>query len=298
MKGFRSYDWLFVLLLCCCSGVWHATWAEYTVEPLRIEATAPIGRDIATTSIRVRNTGSDPIRLKAYVSNWSLDEGGGLQISDEPLPQGIAEQVRFNPKEFEIAPNDSQVVRLAISLPPEATVGEYRGMLFFEDLKPQSQRLALPQGYGASVQIKQRLGIAMYVYKGSPVSSPKLATFQCNLENGKLMSRIQLENPGTKHLRLSGSILFSQEDSSGHWKPFREVPVNDLRDIIVLPQTARTLQQLLAPTPEGGSFPPGHYSAELHLAPPVGEKQEPLTATTTLIWPDILNSQAVEHVSH
>ncbi len=241
--------------------------AAYTVDPLRIELDMPENTNVVTTSVRIHNNGTETIRLKAYLENWTLDEGGGLQLlTREKTSFDIAENVRFNPKEFEVAPNATQVIRLAISLPPEAKDGEYRGMLFFEDLKTESQRFTSNKGFGASVQIKQRFGMALYTYKGQPKPLPHLKTFDCRMESGKLKTAIELENKGNRHVRVTSSLLVFQKDAQGNKKPFKEIPINDLHDIIILPNQNRKIEQVLAPTEALSEFPAGDYQLELHFS--------------------------------
>ena len=258
--------------------------ASYTIDPLRIEVTVPDGSNVATTSVSVQNLDDDPIRLKAYLQNWSQDEAGNVTLLDTPGPNDIAEKVRFNPREFEIPGKSTQIVRLAISLPDNASAGEYRGMLFFEDLKTESQLLKTAKGYGASVQIKQRFGISMYVYKGAPTPEPKLVSFNCSAINGKLVASIELLNQGNKHARLNAGLVLMQKDNAGNLKPFKEVPINEYRDIVVLPNNKRKVEQLIGPSENLIELPHGQYIVRLNVDSKEDDSIKDMDQSQTVDW--------------
>lgn len=261
--------------------------ADYIIDPLRLELSMPPNGNVASSAVTVSNTGNEAIRLKAYMANWTLDNGGGLIVSDDPNPNALAQHVRFNPKEFELGAKQSQVIRVAAMLPKDVPDGEYRGMLFFEDLKTASQRIQLQKGYGASVQIKQRLGIAVYAYKGQNQPVPALSQFNCQVENGKLIGNIAIENSGSKHLRLAGTILILEADGAVGFKPHREIPINDFHDIVILPSGRRVIQQILSQPSDKTALNPGNYLVELRLSPNEdGKQQAPIVSSVTLTWPE------------
>lgn len=259
-------------------------YAAYTIDPLRIEVVVPEGSNVATTSVSVQNLEDEPIRLKAYLQNWSQGEDGSITLVETPSLNDIAQKVRFNPREFEIPGKSTQIVRLAVTLPENAPEGEYRGMLFFEDLKTESQLLKTTKGYGASVQIKQRFGISMYVYKGVPLAEPKLLGFHCSSVDGKLVANIELQNQGKKHARLNAGMVILQKDANGDLKPFKEVAINEFRDIVVLPDNKRTVQQLIGPSATVTDLPHGQYVVELNIDSKEDESIKEIEQRETVDW--------------
>lgn len=253
--------------------------AEYQVDPLRIEVTLPEGKSVGTTAVTVRNTGEDTVRLKAYLSNWVMDETGKIQFTEETVSDGIMDKVRFNPKEFEIPVGQAQVVRLAVSLPADSPEGEYRGILFFEDLKTTTQRLSVSKvGYSAAIELKQRLGIGVYTYKGKITPKPTLAQFGCRVDNGNLVAELTIDNKGSKHYRGTGTFLVMQKDATGKATPFKEIPLQQAQDILILGGKKQTLSQVLS-SPKDPLLPPGKYAIELHLSSKEAPDLDPLESS-------------------
>ncbi len=254
-----------VLLASLCVPVAQA---NYSIDPLRVEINFKGKRRVATSSVKVTNLEETPIRLRAYVEDWNLDELGGLTLVGTDDTWGVSKRVRFNPKEFELQPEQVQVVRLAVSLPPTAPDGEYRGMLFFENLKSAQQRMALSNGYGATVEIKQRYGIAVYAFKNADNSNPTITTASVAPENNKTVLELTLQNDGKRHTRMLGTVVISKKEG-GQLQPISEVKLQDLKDIVVLPGQARKLSVPLNQSPtnsmETVDWAPGDYVATISL---------------------------------
>jgi len=255
-----------VLLALCLWGLGlEQAWAYYSIAPLRLEVQVPEKQSVATTSVRVTNNGEESVRLKVYMQDWTVNANGGLVIMPDPVPGSIIGFTRFNPKEFEISPNSVQVLRMAIAFPPDTPDGEYHSMIFFEDLKPAVQRLTAAGGYSTALEVKQRFGSAIYVYKGQVKPQPVLDRFECKTEQGKLKTLIDFDNTGEKHARLAASIVVMRQENGNKWKPVREIPVRNLQDIVVMPHQKYAIEQILAPTHDTDPLPPGHYQLTLHV---------------------------------
>ncbi len=197
------------------------------------------------------------------------------------------DKVRFNPKEFEIPAGQTQIVRIAVTLPPESADGEYRAILFFEDLKTTTQRLNVSKiGYSAAIELKQRLGVAVYTYKGKIQPSPKLSTFNTRMDNGSLVADLTIDNGGSKHYRGSGSFLVMQKDATGKTTPLKEIPLQQAQDVLVLGGSKQMLSQVLS-SPTDMVIPPGKYTIELHLASKEAPDLDPLQSSTEIEVPEM-----------
>jgi P pilus assembly chaperone PapD len=263
--------------------------AAYQINPLRLEVNYQPQRKTTSSVVTIQNTSDETLRLKAYLENWSIDEEGRITNEDSAysLP---SESVRFNPKEFEIPPGESQIVRLGITLPENLTDGEYRKLLFFEDLKPKTQLIDTGNSkVGASIVVKQRIGLAIYVYKGQLQPAAKVEQFACTFTNGRLKPDIRLINPGNRHYRANGSIVISQL-SQGKYVPVSEHSLQDLGDIIVLPASKLHVEPPVIT--EEKLTKPGKYKVELSLADKENPKNLPLESSYELDVPDAASSTA------
>lgn len=262
--------------------------AGYQVDPLRIEMKISPRQRVGTTVVTVRNPSDETIRLKAYVADWKLDENGGLMVLDEPPgPFSITQHVRFNPKEFELPPHQKQSVRMAIMLPPDAQDGEYHGMLFFEDLKTRTERMQTNvKGVNAAIEVKQRLGIAMYIYKGDVKPKVETGSFSCVPgENGKLKTEIVIHNNGNKHFRGTGSLFLTRKDAQeSDAKTHIEIPVLDYKNLVIFPNSKLVINEIINTQDKPYKLTPGSYNVELNIA----AKDHAITSLTKsveLIWP-------------
>lgn len=274
----------------CTLGLPQTAMAYYSIAPLRLEVQVPDKQSVATASVRVTNNGEEPVRLKVYMQDWTVNANGGLVIVPDPLPGSMIGFTRFNPKEFEIAPNSVQILRMAIAFPPDSPDGEYHSMIFFEDLKPAVQRMSTSGGFSTALEVKQRFGSAIYVYKGQVKPQPVLDRFECKAEQGKLKTWIDFDNTGEKHARLAASIVVMRQENGNTWKPVREIPVRHLQDIVVMPHQKYAIEQVLAPTQDSEPLPPGHYQLTLHVMSRNDKSAKELKSETEL---DIAEPTAV-----
>lgn len=238
--------------------------AAYSVDPLRVEVN--LNKPTSVAVVKVQNNGSESIRLKAYMEDWTLNETGDILIGEENTSGSLKSWVRFNPKEFEIPANQTQILRLALTPTMDVATGEYRGLLFFEDLKTQNTRLENDKGLGASVEVKQRLGIAVYAYKGSLKPSITLGQLTSAATPAGINTAITVENTGDKHGRVTASLLLSKQDEQGHYKPVKEIALNSLREMIILPRQKRLISALISPEADWPKLDKGQYQIELNLS--------------------------------
>jgi hypothetical protein len=268
----------------------HAPSAQaiYQVDPMRLMLQVPKDRNVVTGSITITNPGKETVRLKAYTGYWGHDASGGLVFLDQPTPSSIIGTIRFNPREFELKPGGRQVVRLAFPLSPDSPEGEYHSIIYFEDLQTEEQRLQ-PQDAGnkisAMLTIKQRFAVIAYIFKGDVKPGLALASYECNLEQDKLLSIITLENKGNQHYRGNGSfLLYRLDGTNGESKPVQEIPMENLRDIVVLPGSQIQLKQVLLNAQDLARLEPGNYKLELNLVDKSDHESAPLIQSVNFNW--------------
>jgi hypothetical protein len=106
--------------------------ATVRVEPSRIILNA-LERERSTGTIEVVNNGEEEIELTTVLHDWSLDERDSVVVFEagetEYTLDGL---IKFNPREFTLAPGQKQIVRFTVSSPEGETPRERRGIVFVE----------------------------------------------------------------------------------------------------------------------------------------------------------------------
>jgi hypothetical protein len=257
--------------------------AEYVIQPAYLEISVPKDKLFQMTTLRVVNRGDKSIRLKGVMQSWSLDAGGGLELRSAEEKDSTVHWFRFNPREFEVPPRQSQLVRLAVSIPPGTAEGEYHSMILFEDLQTQTQRFAISQGANASIEVRQRTGAAVYAYYGEAKTEPHVGELQTRSELGKLFTDFVIDNSGKRHARLKGTLILYKREQNDNLLPIKECPVHESKDLLILSGGKLNVSQLLLDgEPAASTLQPGRYLLELTLTSPREPGVEPIKVTKEL----------------
>jgi hypothetical protein len=122
--------------------------------------------------ITVANIGQDTAYYNISLIEYRMLEDGSLEQITEPMPeQKVASPIlRFFPRSIELAPNESQVVRVQVRRMPNQEEGEYRSHLYFRGV-PRQEPLGLEAEadttaisirlipiYGISIPVIVRIG--------------------------------------------------------------------------------------------------------------------------------------------
>lgn len=132
-------------------------------QPLRVEPSRFIfegkpGEQL-TGSIVVTNRGTDVTTPKAILRDWTLDFDNRLVVVEGgTLDSTLSGWIKFNPRQFTVGPRETQIVRFTIKIPGDATPGERRGMITFEQTVPYTDQLA---GATARVQVTSTIYVAV-----------------------------------------------------------------------------------------------------------------------------------------
>lgn len=90
-------------------------------------------REKSIQTISVVNHGQEELTLMATCQDWDMDETDSLILLDAVSTQRSASNwLRFNPRQFTIPPGEAQIIRFAVTLPPQAAAGEYRTAIVLE----------------------------------------------------------------------------------------------------------------------------------------------------------------------
>lgn len=170
--------------------------ASTLVEPGRfIFALKPNER--VTDVIYVKNEGTKIAEVNATVYDWTLDAQDRLMVFDfgtrKDTLNGL---IKFNPRRFKIAPGETQTVRFTLTASADNTVGERRGIVFFEE-----ESSLMEQGLNAKVLTE----VGSTIYLASAPMRLKLRLVSTKVEilaDGKLNLHVISSNEGSSHSRF------------------------------------------------------------------------------------------------
>ncbi|HVA37592.1 MAG TPA: hypothetical protein VNJ51_08265 [Candidatus Dormibacteraeota bacterium] len=171
------------------------------VSPAKYEMEVPAGQT-QTFPITVRNTGGDTVHIQVSLVDFTVGANGQYVF----LPPGknkysMAPWMSLNPREFDIAPNTLQQVRVSVAV-PAGTTGEHSVIAFF-----QTRPTRKPGGVSFSERI------AAKIYELVP------NTLQLSGEVDDLSTHatpvgerylVGFKNTGNAHVYLNGRIEVKQ----------------------------------------------------------------------------------------
>lgn len=185
--------------------------ANVGISPMVIET--ELRRGQAQGTINIRNTGENDFRARVYATPFTYDPETGIQFL-ESSPNDLTPYLQFSPRELQVPGSNERRIRFIARIPPSAPDGEYRTMIFTENLQASVQE----QTEGdviISTTIVPRIGVAVYVRKGNishqlstPQArfNPETQTLQLLVQNIGLASVIA---QGNWSLKKDGQTLYT-----------------------------------------------------------------------------------------
>ena len=233
-----------------------AAYAQVSVEvaPLRVELKAkPSGA--TTQAITVSNTGKEPLRVRATLSNWYLSMDGSPQFSDEGgTKYSASDWVRIAPPEQVVDAGKDGIVRFTVAIPANAEPAGYHTSVLFE-FAPASSDVA---ARGRSVMVRSRVSTVIYVTVGDPPSAVELTDLKTRRTPNQPDQIVAvLKNTGHSNVRTRGTLaLYDKAGGKVSEGPVPEVPV--------LPESEREVA-ITAFDPKKTPLPSGDYRVEIKI---------------------------------
>ncbi len=159
----------FVLLLLLLLPVFTEAQGDLLITPRRVVFEGNNQRE----EITLANTGQDTASYSiSFIQYYMNDDGSFEEVTDPKPGQIFADSyLRYFPRSVELAPGESQVVRMQVRRKPNMAEGEYRSHLYFRavpdekplgenDLKVDSTSIGikLTPIFGISIPIILRIG--------------------------------------------------------------------------------------------------------------------------------------------
>lgn len=206
-----------VLLSCvvCVAGVLPVAAQQVLVSP----GSVVLSDDERSAQFFVGNTGDVTSFYKLDPAFFMMGEDGRLTEVQPPFPDNNAESlIRFSPRQFELAPGESQFVRMAARLPDSLPPGEYRVHLRVTNLGDALAEPILEEtGAGAStavIKIQVARAVRVLVRHGVSAGRASLSEVRTkNLGGDRLAVMAELSRVGDGSSR--GSYRVYTKDRQG-----------------------------------------------------------------------------------
>ena len=246
MKKIKYYNLKIIVTLIfifCLILISELSLAAVRVEPARIILNS-LNKRNNTGLIEVINTGEEEIELKALLNDWALDENDDLVYFEAgETDYTLDGLIKFNPREFKIAPGKKQIIRFTISNPETAeTIKERRGVVFFE------QETGLVDAATGS-NVKSQVGSVIYYIPENVKYNFKFNGLRVYKTSDPVPQgiTIRVENEGEAHLRYYPSYKLINANNN-------VIMEKDFSELIILPGYQRQFSFFLEDRLPKGSY--------------------------------------------
>ncbi|MBD2387292.1 P pilus assembly protein, chaperone PapD [Cylindrospermum sp. FACHB-282] len=171
----------------------NAAFAEVSISPLVIEGEAKRGQ--YQDAINITNTSNQALRARVYIEFFTYNDSGFQTVPSNA--SDLSPYLQFSPRELTLPPGKTRRIRLISRLAPSLPDGEYRAVVFTENLKEATG----VDKTGTAINLKTRIGVTVYVRKGK--LSPSLAVDRASFNDQQKQIQVLVRNSGTASARTS-----------------------------------------------------------------------------------------------
>lgn len=185
--------------------------ASFRISPARYEFDLK-GR--YTDSFTVTNTTDQRLRLRIYASFVAYDENNRPQ-EVEQHPFSLVPWLVVYPRRVSLEPLQKRIVRFTVRAPEDLAPGEYRGVVFFEELPgPPQERAATDNTTGFRVDLLTRIGVTMYGMVGDAQVDLSLHDQRTSQAEQQLKWQGRITNSGNIHVQVALECLLVADDGT------------------------------------------------------------------------------------
>ncbi|MDB9435628.1 hypothetical protein PN450_02135 [Dolichospermum lemmermannii CS-548] len=182
--------------------------ADIAISPLVIETAAKQGQ--AQGTITVTNGDAKSFRARVYTQPFTYDLQTGFKLLDAS-PLDLTPYLQFSPRELQVPGTDNRRIRFVVRFPPSLPDGEYRAMLFTENLEATFQEESgTNNGVILKTAIVPRVGVAVYVRKGN--ISHNLTAVNARFTPKSQQLQLLVKNTGKASAILQGKWTINKGD--------------------------------------------------------------------------------------
>lgn len=239
---------------------------DLMVTPTRIVLE---GRE-RTAEVTLLNQGTERATYRITFRRMRMTETGKLEEITDTAPEGMYadEFVRYSPRQVDLQPGESQVVRLLVRKPPDLRPGEYRSHLLFRAVPPEDAGADIEQlqgeGDGISIRLIPVFGISIPVIVRhgaleAAANVTDIVVHPASSPGESPMLDAIIERMGDESLYGDLQVEFMR-DSGG------KVEVGQLRGVAVYTPLGYRLVQMKLSPPEGVQLRGGHLRVAYHAS--------------------------------
>jgi hypothetical protein len=155
------------------------------------------------------------MHIQAMLSDFTVGTGGDYKF-DKPGANrfSAASWATMNPREFDVAPNSFQLVRVSLNIPQHIS-GEYSGIVFFQTRPARHS--------GGGITFSERVASKVYAYTENSLridgAIDDIAVKQTAIGERFL---IGFKNTGNAHLYLNGRVEIRKGNETVARVPFQQ----------------------------------------------------------------------------
>ncbi|HEX3047574.1 MAG TPA: hypothetical protein VHY08_22675 [Bacillota bacterium] len=222
-------------------------YASTLVEPGKFILTLKPGERV-TNTISVKNVSDKATIVRTVVYDWTLNDQDQMITSQLGTRQdSLNGLIKFNPRVFKLEPGANQLVRFTLSAPKETGIGEFRGIVYFEEESQLSDS-------GVNAKLVTQVGSTIYMTMAPSQLKFKLTSAKIALSpTGQLSGIIKVRNEGSSHARYEITYKVVNEKNV-------VVAQDQAPEKILLPGFEREVT-----FPVSGKFPSGKYNLFLEI---------------------------------
>jgi hypothetical protein len=257
-----------LLLLMTMTAIGFAATSAYYLDTSRMELQVSPQTQTASGVVKVTSNSARKLRLRVIPRLWALNSEGVL-VYQEPPKEGfnLAEHIGINPREFDLLPGKSRLVRFVVKTPEGVNNAEYPFQLYFEPVSLlEAGSAAETTGVQNVLDVIPVFTTTVYAYQGNPTPDVKVEKFACDFDPKKKLFHVDLNlnNQGGKHARLFGNLVVSADSGPKAHQPLDVLHMQNSTLIVVLPHTERHVENSLPPATVN-KLEAGRYRMELQL---------------------------------
>ncbi len=207
---------LIVVLFCMTQGVFAAS---FKVSPTRFEFSL---EKRFTNFFTLSNDSGETLRLRAFIGFYDFDSNDKL-VAVKGHKLDLGKYIVINPRRINLRPGQSRIVRFSVRPPRAMEPGEYRAVMFFDELpaisgkKPTPATGPKPGFSNMRIEFVTRVGITLYGMKGEPQREAELREPSARVEGDQVVVTGKAVNKGNVRLTLTISAqLQNQEGDNIH----------------------------------------------------------------------------------
>ncbi len=170
------------------------------VSPAKLEIVFTPGSSY-NLPVTVHNNGQAAVHVLTSMSDFTLNLAGDYQFTKPGTnAYSLMKYATVNPREFDLPADQSQQVRLTITIPNSSTIsGEFPGVVFFQT-RPERHG-------GIGVAFSAKIATKIYAQiKDTVKASGRVEKFSTERSGPGQLYRVMFHNTGNGHVYLNGRV--------------------------------------------------------------------------------------------